>query len=281
MSQIAKDVTDAEFATAVLARSREVAVLVDLWAPWCGPCRQLTPILEKVVASRRGDVELVKINVDENPVTAGQLGARSIPLVIGFRDGQAVSKFVGAQPEAAVRLFVDKFVPSQADRLVAAADKSREAGDTAEAEVLLGRALELDRQHKQARLDLAELMVLDGRYQEALTTLSPLASKGNDPVSRLMAEIRTKMAGSGDTAALEARVSANPDDLTAAVALGQALGAGKQYERALEVLLAALGRDPGYGDGAARQAIVDLLRVMGPENPLTREYRQKLATVIH
>jgi len=281
MSQIATDVTDAEFATAVLARSREVAVLVDLWAPWCGPCRQLTPILEKVVASRQGEVELVKINVDENPVTAGQLGARSIPLVIGFRDGQAVAKFVGAQPEAAVRQFVDKLVPSQADRLVAAANNSREAGDTAEAEVQLERALELDKQHKQARLDLAELMVLDGRYQEALTTLRPLASKVNDPVSRLMAEIRTKMAGGGDTAALEARVSANPDDLEAAVALGQALGAARQYERALELLLAAIGRDPGYGDGTARQAVVDLLRVMGPENPLTREYRQKLATVIH
>ena len=107
MSEIARDVTDAEFATEVLERSKEIPVVVDLWAPWCGPCRQLAPMLENIAEQRAGDFELVKINVDENPQVATQLGARSIPLVVGFRDGAVVSHFLGVQPESAINQFID------------------------------------------------------------------------------------------------------------------------------------------------------------------------------
>lgn len=282
MTEIAKDVTDAEFQTAVIERSREIAVVVDLWAPWCGPCRQLGPVLEKVARARQGEFELVKINVDENPVVAQQLGARSIPLVIGFRDGAIVNQFLGAQPQSAVMGFIDSLVPTKADRLTNAAARARESGEDEQAERLLNEALQEDRQHRHARLDLAELMTSQKRYEDALALLQALPAKPGDPVGRLMAEIRMKMAGgSDDITNLQQRVDADPGDLDAAIALGKALGAERQYQHALDILLDAVSRNPAYKDGEARQSIIDLLAVMGPENALTREYRQKLARAIH
>ena len=281
MTQFAKDITDAEFQTAVIDRSREIPVVVDLWAPWCGPCRQLGPVLEDVAEARQGEFELVKINVDENPVSAQQLGARSIPLVVAFRNGAVASQFVGAQPRSAVMKFIDSLMPTKTDQLIAAATSARQAGDMAQAEQYLNEALSEDRQHKGARLELAELLVALERYEEALAALQALPAKPDDAVGRLMAEIRTKMAGDVDIADLKQRVDANPDDLDAAISLGQALGAERRFEPALDVLLDAVRRNPSYKDGMARQKVIDLLAVMGPDNPQTREYRQKLARAIH
>lgn len=282
MTDIARDVTDADFQSAVVERSHEIPVVVDLWAPWCGPCRQLGPVLESVAKARQGDFELVKINVDENPIVSRQLGARSIPLVIGFRDGSIVSQFVGAQPQSAVMTFIDSIAPTKADRLTSEAARARDAGNDEDAERLLNEALQEDRQHRNARLDLAELLVSQVRYEEALTLLQALPTKPNDAVGRLMAEIRTKMAiGSDDVETLQQRVDANPGNLDAAITLGKALGAERQYQRALDVLLDVVRRNPAYKDGEARQSVIDLLAVMGPDNTLTREYRQKLARVIH
>lgn len=281
MNDIARDVTDAEFETAVLQRSREVPVVVDLWAPWCGPCRQLAPLLEKVAQARKGDFELVKINVDENPETAGKLGARSIPLVVAFKDGEVVSQFLGAQPESAIVKFIDELAPSETDRLVSAARTAREGGDADEAERLLNETLQLDPHNRNARLDLAELLATAERYEEALEILGALPSKANDPVARLTAGIRMRMSGSSDIAALEQKLAAEPGNIDAAINLGKALGATSQFDRAMEVLLEAVRKDPGYSDGAARQAVIDLLAVMGPQDPMTREYRQKLAIAIH
>ena len=281
MTDIARDVTDADFQAAVIDRSHQIPVVVDLWAPWCGPCRQLGPVLEKVAAQRAGEFELVKINVDENPVSAGQLGARSIPLVIAFRDGAIVNQFVGTKPLSAVMEFINGIAPSKADRLVTAAADALAAGEAGDAEQLLNEALQEDRQHSSARLNLAELLVSQQRYDEALDTLQALPTKPNDPVSRLMAEIRTRMSGSGDLATLEQQVTENPADLGAAISFGKALGAERQFERALEVLLATIQKNPAYNEGEARQSVIDLLAVMGPDDPLTREYRQKLARAIH
>ena len=281
MTYMAKNVTDAEFQSAVIDRSHQIPVVVDLWAPWCGPCRQLGPILEKVARQRAGEFELVKINVDENPVSAGQLGARSIPLVIAFRDGAIVNRFVGAKPQSAVIEFINSIAPPKADTLVAAAADALASGEADRAEQLLKEALGEDRQHRNARLNLAELLVSQQRYEEALGTLQALPVKPNDPVSRLMAEIRTRMSGSGDLATLERQVSQDPADLGAAISLGKTLGAERQFQRALEVLLDTIRKNPAYNDGEARQSVIDLLAVMGPDNPLTREYRQKLARAIH
>ncbi|MDA1299641.1 MAG: thioredoxin [Proteobacteria bacterium] len=280
MSEQIKDVTDDDFAVQVLARSRQIPVVVDLWAPWCGPCRQLAPILEKVAAARAGEFELVKLNVDENPKVAAQLGARSIPLVVGFRDGQVAAHFVGAQPESAIRQFIDQLVPSEADRLVSEAESERDAGREVAAERLLQQAIELDKHHEGARMTLARLLGDADRIDEALEVLAAVASTGHDEAAALQAELQLKQSGNVDTEALRARVAADPDDLDAAIALGRALGASGQHQQALDLLLGAVGKDASYEDGAAKRAVLDIFSVLGGQNPLTREYRQKLARML-
>lgn len=145
------DVTDAEFETRVINRSREIPVVVDLWAPWCGPCRQLAPLLEKLEQERSGEFELVKINIDENPKVANALRAQSIPLVIGFRDGKIAGQFVGVQSPAAIREFLDQLIPTELERLVIAAGKSLEIGDVSSAEASLAKAESIDPTHDAVR----------------------------------------------------------------------------------------------------------------------------------
>ncbi len=280
MSAQIKDVTDDDFAVEVLARSRQIPVVVDLWAPWCGPCRQLAPILEKLAAARSGDFELVKLNVDENPKVAAQLGARSIPLVVGFRDGEVAAHFVGVQPESAINQFIDQLAPSEADRLVSEADSERNAGRDVAAERLLQQALELDKHHEAARMALARLLGDGDRIDEALQVLAAVASSGHDEAAALHAELQLKQSGDVDTDALQARVDADPDDLDAAIALGRALAARGQHQQALDLLLTTVSKDATYEDGAAKQAVLDIFNVLGGQNPLTREYRQKLARML-
>lgn len=278
--EAAREITDAEFQSAVVERSREVPVVIDLWAPWCGPCRQLGPVLEQAARERAGEFELVKLNVDENPQVAQMLGARSIPLVVAFRDGAPVSSFVGAQPLAAVNRFIDGLQPSDADLKVKAAATSRESGDVEGAEALLRDAIAIDPNHKAARLDLAELLANAERFDESLEVLRVLPSTGHDNVGRLMAEIRTRMAAGIDTEAIEARLRENPDDLDAAIELGKALVARGDHEAGLDTLLAALTRDPKYRDGAARQAMIDVFDTLGGASPVTREYRKRMSRAL-
>ena len=279
MSDVAvRAATDATFEADVLERSHEIPVVLDLWAPWCGPCRQLTPMLERVAEERPQDFERVKINVDENPRVATELGARSIPLVIGFKDGKPEAQFVGVQPEAFVNAFVDSLAPSQADRLV------RDAAmldDPADAEQKLEQALELDARHEGAYLALARLQSGAGRLDEARATLGRASAFGGGAeLDRLTAELRVKAHAGDDLDALEARVREQPGDIDALIELGQSLGARGEYERAFDTLLSAVRANPKHRDGAARQAIVDLFDVLGAANPLTKAYRPKLARAL-
>jgi len=164
---MALDVTDATFEADVLERSKEVAVVVDLWAPWCGPCKTLGPIIEKVVGETDGQVELVKVNVDENPGISQSFGVQSIPLVVAIKDGQPVDGFVGAYPEDAVRAFVQKLLPTEEEQTLTALVDS---GD----EVSLRQALELDPDNEDAVVRLAELLVERGEREEALSVLARL-----------------------------------------------------------------------------------------------------------
>lgn len=273
----ARDITDAEFEALVIERSHEIPVVIDLWAPWCGPCRSLGPVLEKVAGERPDDFELVKLNVDENPQVASALGARSIPLVVAFRDGAPVSSFVGAQPESAVNQFVDAIQPTQADRKISAAVHEWESGNLDEAERLLRAVIETDKQHENARLMLARLLGESDRYEEALTLLQSMPTSGHDQVSHLMSALRMKMSSGGDVESLRGKVASNPGDIDSMIDLGKALAAGGSYDEALETLLAAIKLDPRYNEGAARRAMLDLFEVMGPDAPQTREYRRKLA----
>jgi len=276
MSETARDVTDETFAEAVVERSRHVPVLVDLWAPWCGPCRALGPVLERVAADSEGAFDLVKINVDENPVTASRLGARSIPLVVAFRDGQPVSSFVGAQPESAVRRFVTALLPTEADRMVDDAQRAIGQERRADAETILKTVLDTEPRHARARLMLAGLLGDDGRTDEALEVLAK--ADPSPEVEQLRSALRLSSAGQQDTDELRDRFSGG--DLTVAVALANGLHASGDVEGALDVLLDAVRRDPNPKESAARQGMLDLFNVLGGGNPLVRKYRSELARAL-
>jgi putative thioredoxin len=230
----ALDVTDATFETEVINRSKEVPVVVDLWAPWCGPCLTLGPIIEKAVDDTDGEVVLTKVNVDENPQIAAAFGVQSIPLVVALKDGKPVDGFLGAHPEATVREFVQRLLPSAEEARVA---KLVAAGD----EDSLRQALELEPGNEDAVIGLAELLVQQGDGDEALALLSRIPE--NDRVRRVAA-----MARVGDEAT---------DD----------------YDAKLTALL-----DRVRDDDEARQEYVDLLELMGPDDPRTANYRRQLTS---
>jgi putative thioredoxin len=230
------DVTDATFESEVIEKSKEVPVVVDLWAPWCGPCRSLSPILEKVIDDQAGQVVGVKINVDENPGVSQAFQVQSIPAVFAIKDAAVVDSFLGAQGEPSVRDFVQRLLPtpeeSEADRLVAIGDESS-----------LRAALELDPDHEPAVLGLAELLVGDGRPDEALQLLSRIPES---PRSRHLAAL--------------ARAGDDVDDVDSK-------------------LTDLLGRVKGDDD--ARQEFVDLLELLGPDDPRTADWRKRLTSALY
>lgn len=235
---MAIDVTDATFQTEVIDRSHQVPVVVDLWAPWCGPCRTLGPILEKVIDDTAGQVVMVKVNVDENPGISQAFGVQSIPLVVALKDGQPVNGFLGAQPEAAVRQFVGELLPSPIEQAVA---RLLAQGD----ESSLLQALDLDGDNEQVIVALAELWVGAGRSEDALALLARIPETAE--VRRVAAMARLAQ-------------SAEPAD---------------DYDARLADLLPKV-----KADDEARQAYVDLLELMGPNDPRTAQYRKKLTAAL-
>jgi putative thioredoxin len=243
------DVTEATFPSAVIERSRELPVVVDFWAEWCGPCRQLTPLLERAVAARSGEVELVKVDVDANQRLASAFRVQGIPAVKAFRDGEVVAEFVGAQPAPAVERFLDSLLPSEADALV-------ERGD----EESLRRAVELEPGRADAAVPLARMLHTRGESDEALELLGRVP--GNFAADGLSARIRLEQAGE--------------PDLSKAF---EALDEGDQ-ERAIDLLLEALQTADGSRE-ELRQVIVGVLDELGVDNPLAREARRRLAAALY
>jgi putative thioredoxin len=243
------DVTEQNFDTAVIERSREVPVVVDFWAEWCGPCRQLTPVLERGIAARDGKVELAKVDVDSNPTLARTYGIQGIPAVKAFRDGEVVSEFVGAQPPPAVERFLDSLVPSEADALI-------EQGD----EESLRRAAELEPTRADAVVPLARMLHARGEDDEALALLS---------------RVPGSFAADGLAARIELERKGDPE-LQSAFA---ALDAG-DYQAALDALLEALPSADGARDDL-RRVVVGILDELGVEHPLARESRRRLASALY
>ncbi len=229
---MAIDVTDATFQTEVIDRSNETTVVVDLWAPWCGPCRTLGPIIEKVCDETEGQVVLTKVNIDENPGIAQAFGVQSIPLVVALRDGQPVDGFLGAQPEHMVRDWIGKLLPSDEQN---ALNELIAAGD----ETSLRQALEEDPGEERVIVPLAQLLVDDGRAEQALELLNRVPE--TDAVRRVAAE---------------ARLSMRPAD---------------DHDETLNALLAKVKDDED-----ARREYLDILEVMGAEDPRTLGYRKQL-----
>jgi putative thioredoxin len=266
------DVDGASFQTAVLERSRQVPVVVDFWAAWCGPCHTLGPMLEAAVAARPGEVELAKVDVDANQDLARAYRVQGIPQVVGIRDGRVVASFTGAVPPQQIEAFLDQLVPSPADRLV---ERARAAGD-AEAAVLLREALELEPTHREAAIGLAELL-LDDEPDQALVLVAP--HRPDPAAEAIVTRVELARDGGGDVDALRAAVADDGADGGTLLALGRALAARGEHDEAIERLLAAVELGGEHRD-AAREQLVALFGVLGDGDPRVTAARPRLARAL-
>jgi putative thioredoxin len=260
------DVTDADFADRVLEESKRRPVVVDFWADWCAPCRQLGPVLERLAEEKGGEFLLAKLDVDANPYTAGQFGVRSIPLVVAFAEGRPVDQFLGAMPERTVRTFVERLLPSSGDRAAVEAERLERAGRMDEAEDEYRRVLGEEPDNRAARMGLARVQAFRGQAEEARETVAPLLP---DPeAERLLAALRVDEWSSLDGEAGDPLVAAK-----------RAAVEGR-WREALDGLVTVVRDDPDRRD-EARAALLDLFAVLGEDEPLVREYRPKLASALY
>jgi putative thioredoxin len=278
--------TTATFANDVLAESGRRPVLVDFWAPWCEPCKQLTPILEKAVQAAQGKVKLVTMNIDEHPQIAGQLGIRSIPAVIAFQRGQPVDGFMGALPESQVRGFIERLagpLPEEED-LHAMADAALAAGEPLAALEIFRELHEKDSGDLAALAGLIKTSVAIGELEDAQKLLAQVpATAAQDPAiaaARAAVENATQAADLGDIGELERRVAAEPNDPQARFELAIALNAQGRRDEAADALLTIVKRDRDWNDAAARKQLLQFFEAWGNMDAATVAARRKLSTLL-
>lgn len=271
------EVTDQDFATEVLERSKSVPVVVDFWAPWCGPCRVLGPVIEKVAAEHAGEVLLAKLNTDENPRTATTYRIQGIPAVKAFRDGKVASEFVGAVPEAQVRAFFARLVPSPADRAAREAQELLDR-DPAAAEARFREALATS-PVPDAVVGLASILIARGEVEEASKLLerAPSDRRAKTMKHRIFLD---GFAAKNDLESLRSEAQESPRDPRARYRWGVMLAAEERYEDALEELLESVRLDKSFAEGAARKAILAVFDILGLDSPLTKDYQRRLSMLL-
>jgi len=280
-----KDSSDAAFMADVIEASRIQPVIVDFWATWCGPCKQLGPLLEKVVRAAKGAVKLVKVDVDKNPAIAAQLRVQSIPTVYAFVDGQPVDGFMGAVPESQLKAFVDRLTgpaaPSDLDELLALGAESLALGDVGGAAQAFAQALQLEPHNVKAIAGLARCYLTGGDAERAreVVAMAPADAKDAE-LDSVKAALALAADAPSDTAAFERRLAQDENDHAARLDLAKALAGRGQFDAAVDQLLKIVERDRDWNEGAARAQLLTVFDAAGPGSEAAKRGRRRLSSIL-
>jgi putative thioredoxin len=277
-----KDGSDAGFMTDVIEASKAQPVIVDFWATWCGPCKQLTPALEKAVKAAKGAVKLVKIDIDRNPVFAGQLRVQSVPTVYAFANGRPVDGFMGALPESQIKAFIDKLAgPQISEELLAIARESLEANDLGGAAQAYAQLLQLEPDNLAAIGGLARCYLTGGDAERAreVADMAPPGAKNAD-LESVRAALALAASAPSETSDAERRLAADAEDHEARLELAKALAGKGQLQAAADHLLTILAKDRTWKDGAAKSELLTIFEAAGPTSEVTKLGRRKMASIL-
>jgi len=284
-SDLIKEGSDAGFLADVIEASKIQPVIVDFWATWCGPCRQLTPAIEKAVMAAKGAVKLVKIDVDKNPAYAGQLRVQSIPTVYAFVDGKPVDGFMGAVPDSQLKAFIDRLAgeapPSEVDELLAMAFESLDVGDVGGAAQAYAQVLQLEPENVKAIAGLARAYLTGGDPERAreILGMAPAGAKDAE-LDSVRAALTLASEANAETAEFDKRLAADPDDHEARFELAKALAGQGDMGAAADHLLTIIAGDREWNEQAARKQLLTIFEAVGPASDVAKQGRRKLSSIL-